>query len=105
MLGLHDNGCLVHKENSMVMLVDTAAGGVWNQKCTISRNEGILIPIWIAECDQGAKAFKTSSYKQLSDCARSFDLGKIKGLVKVDNIPVATLDALDYKTNIMNNVS
>ena len=42
----------------MVMLVDTAAGGVWNQKCTISRNEGILIPIWTGECDQGAKGMK-----------------------------------------------
>lgn len=103
--GLHDNGCLVHKENSMAMLVDTAAGGVWNQKCTISRNEGILIPIWIAECNQGAKDSQNSSYKQLSDCARSFDLGKIKGLVKVDNISVANLDAVDYTTKIMNNVS
>jgi hypothetical protein len=25
--GLNENGCLVHKENSMAMLVDTAAGG------------------------------------------------------------------------------
>ena len=103
--GLHDNGCLVHKENSTVMLVDTAAGGIWNQKCTISHNEGILIPIWTGECDQGTKGFENASEKQLSDCARGFDLGKIKGLVKVDNVTVATLDALDYKTNIMNNVT
>jgi hypothetical protein len=103
--GLQDNGCLIHKVNSMVMLVDSAAGGVWNQKCTISHNEGILIPIWTGECDHGTKGFETASEKQLSDCARRFDLGKIKGLVKVGNIPVATLDALDYKTNIMNNVS
>src|SRR6058998_2432920 len=44
--GLKQNGCLIHKENSTVMLVDTSAGGVWNQNCTISRNESILIPIW-----------------------------------------------------------
>jgi len=103
--GLRDNGCLVHKENSTVMLVDTAAGGVWSQKCTISRNEGIVIPIWIGECNQGQKGTENSSYKQLSDCARSMDLGKVKGIVKVDNIPVANLDAVDYKTKIMNNVS
>jgi hypothetical protein len=102
--GLHDNGCLIHKENSMVMLVDTAAGGIWNQRCTISHNEGILIPIWTGECDQGVKGLETSSYKELSDCARGFDLGKVKEQVKVDNIPVATLDAFNYKTNIMNNV-
>ena len=104
-LGLKENGCLVHKENSTVMLADTAAGGIWNQKCTISHNAGILIPIWTGECDQGTKAFETYSFKQLLDCARGFDLGKVRGQVKVDNIPVATLDALDYKTNIMNNVT
>src|SRR5947208_917016 len=63
------------KENSMVMLVDTAAGGIWNQKCTISSNEGILIPIWTGECDQGSKGYESYSFKQLSDCARGFDLG------------------------------
>ena len=105
LLGLNENGCLVHRENSMVMLADTAAGGIWNQKCTISHNAGILIPIWTGECDQGTKAFETYSFKQLLDCARGFDLGKVRGQVKVDNIPVATLDALDYKTNIMNNVT
>jgi len=102
--GLHDNGCLVEKVNSTIMLVDAGAGGIWNQKCTISRNDGILIPIWTGECDQGYKGFENASEKQLSDCARGFDLGKIKGQVKVDGIPVATLDALDYKTNVMNNV-
>jgi hypothetical protein len=105
LLGLSENGCLVHRENSMVMLADTAAGGIWNQKCTISHNAGILIPIWTGECDQSLKGFETASLKQLIDCARGFDLGKVKGQVKVDNIPVATLDALDYKTNIMNNVT
>ena len=104
-LGLKENGCLVHRENSTVMLADTAAGGIWNQKCTISHNAGILIPIWTGECDQGTKAFETYSFKQLLDCARGYDLGKVRGQVKVDNIPVATLDALDYKTNIMNNVT
>ena len=104
-LGLKENGCLVHRENSTVMLADTAAGGIWNQKCTISHNAGILIPIWTGECDQGTKAFETYSFKQLLDCARGFDLGKVRGQVKVDNIPVATLDVLDYKTNIMNNVT
>jgi hypothetical protein len=103
--GLKDNGCLMHKENSMVMLVDTAAGGIWNQKCTISRTEGILIPIWTGECDQALKGFEGYSFKQLSECARAYDLGIVKGQVKVDDIPVATLDAVDYKTNIMNNVT
>ena len=103
--GLSENGCLIHKENSTVMLADTAFGGVWNQNCTISRNDGILIPIWIAECNQGQKDCANYSFEELKKAARGFDLGKIKGLVKVDNIPVATLDAIDYKTNTMNNVT
>jgi len=102
---LNQNGCLIHKENSMVMLADTAAGGVWNQNCTISRNEGILIPIWTGECNAGEKDCLGQSFEGLTKAARGFDLGKIKGLVKVDNIPVATLDAVDYKTNTMNNVT
>jgi hypothetical protein len=89
----------------MVMLVDTSAGGVWNQNCTISRNESILIPIWTGECNAGEKDCLDQSFQELTKAARGFDLGKIKGLVKVDNAPVATLDATDYKTNIMNNIS
>jgi hypothetical protein len=104
--GLTENGCLVHRENSMVMLVDTAAaGGIWNQNCTISRNEGILIPIWTGECNQGAKDCLDQPFEQLSKVARGYNLGKIMGLVKVDNIPVAVLNVIDYKTNIMNNVT
>jgi hypothetical protein len=103
--GLKENGCLIHKDNSMVMLADTAFGGVWNQNCTISRNEGILIPIWTGECNAGEKDCLGQPFEELSKAARGFDLGKVKGLVKVDNIPVANLDAIDYKTNIMNNVT
>ena len=67
--------------------------------------EGILIPIWTGECNAGEKDCLGQSFEGLTKAARGFDLGKIKGLVKVDNIPVATLDAVDYKTNTMNNVT
>jgi len=103
--GLKENGCLIHKENSTVMLADTAFGGSWNQNCTISHNEGILIPIWTGECNQGVKECANDSFEDLSKAARGYDLGKVKGLVKVDNIPVAMLDATDLKANIMNNIT
>jgi hypothetical protein len=103
--GLKENGCLIHKENSTVMLVDTAAGGVWNQKCTISSNDGIMIPIWTGECNKAEKECQTYSFEQLSKAARGYDLGKIKGEVEVDNIPIAKLDVVDYTTNIIENVS
>lgn len=103
--GLMENGCLIHKENSMVLLADTANGGIWNQNCSISRNDGILIPIWTGECNAGEKDCLDQPFEQLSKAARGFDLGRIKGLVEVDNIAVAKLDVVDYKTNILNNVT
>lgn len=103
--GLKENGCLMHKENSMVMLLDTAAGGTWNQNCKISPSEGILIPVWTGECNNAEKGCEKLSFEQLKETARKYDLGKIKGEVNVDNIPVAKLDVVDYKTNNMENVS
>jgi hypothetical protein len=103
--GLKENGCLIYKNNSMVMLADTALGGVRSQNCTISHTEGILIPIWTGECNKGAKDCKDMPFDELSKAARNIDLGKVKGLVKVDNIPIAKLDVIDYSTIIKNNVT
>jgi hypothetical protein len=104
-VGLKENGCLMNKENSMVMLVDTAAGGKWTQQCKISQNDGIMIPIWTGECNQAETSCLDKPFEELTKAARGFDLGKIKGEVKVDNIPVAKLDVTDYTTNIKQNVS
>jgi hypothetical protein len=103
--GLKQNGCLMHKENSMVMLVDTAAGGKWTQQCKISQTDGILIPIWTGECNKAEKECVDYSYEQLKKAARGYDLGKIKGQVIVDNVPIAQLDVVDYATNVNKNVS
>jgi hypothetical protein len=104
--GLEENGCLMNKENSMVLLVDTSVGGVLNQKCTISHNEGILIPIWTGECNTAEKSCQDiKSLEELKEKARGEDVGKIKGDVKVDNIPIAKLDVKDYTTNTKENVS
>lgn len=103
--GLKKNGCLMNKENSMVMLVDTAAGGKWTQQCKISQSDGILIPIWTGECNKAEKECQNYSFEQLKKAARGFDLGKVKGEVKVDNIPIAKLDVVDYTTNTNENVS
>ncbi len=103
--GLEENGCLIHRESSMVMLADTAFGGIWNQNCTISRNEGILIPIWTGECNAGEKDCLDQPFEKLSEAARGFDLGKIRGEVKVDNVSIARLDVTDYETNLIHNVT
>lgn len=104
-LGLKDNGCFIHKENSVAMLIDTAVGGTWNQVCTVPSGTAFLIPLWTGECDRSAKGFETASFEELSKCARDFDLGKVSGEVKVDNILLAKLGAVDYTTSIANNVT
>lgn len=103
--GLNDNGCLVNKDKSVVMLVDTAAGGKMNQVCKISANQGILIPIWTGECDKASTGYENATFEQLSECARGFDLGKVSGEVKVDDKRIARLDATDLKANAMENVT
>ena len=87
------------------MLVDTAAGGIWNQVCKISPNQGILIPIWTAECETASKGYENATFEELSKCARDFDLGVINGQVKVDGKSVALLDVVDYTTNAIGNVT
>ena len=61
-------GCLVNKSDSIVMLMETTVGGSQNQDCTISSNQGILIPLWIAWCDSGTD--KEYPIAELSKCAK-----------------------------------
>lgn len=103
--GLTEGGCFLHIEKSVAMLLDTAAGGSWNQKCSVPSGTGFLIPLWTGECDRSSKGYETASFQELSKCARGFDLGKVSGEVKVDNIPVAKLSAVDYSSNTLNNVT
>jgi hypothetical protein len=102
---LKENGCLIHEEGSVVMLVDPAVGGKINQICQISSSEGILIAIWSGECDAAMPELQGARFEKISECARGFDLGKVKGLVKVDNVPIAKLDVVDYSINTMQNVT
>ena len=76
-------------------------------------NQGIMIPLWIAECDNSGgddPRHKSYSDEQLTKCAREqYNLGNIRSDVKVDGQPIAKLDVkqslipgsgkLDYKVN------
>lgn len=110
--GLVEDGCLLHRENSMVMLVDTAAGGIHNQKCTISHSEAILIPIWTGECNKGENGCKDAdsddgdmSFDELLKKAKEFNEGDITGEVTVDDTKIAELVVKDLKAHIMKNVT
>jgi len=103
--GLKENGCFIHKEGPMVMLVDPAAGGTISQKCNISPDQAILMVLWSGECDTATKNYEQASFNKLSECARGYDLGKVSAQVKLDNIPLAKLETQDYSTNIRDNVT
>jgi hypothetical protein len=118
-----DGGCLIHKVDSMVMLMQPIFGGVRTQNCSISSGDnetGIMIPLWTAWCDSGANLDDISNpsvnlNQKLTKCAREvYNLGNIGSEVKVDNMPVANLNvrmslnpdtSLDYRINFMNNVT
>ncbi len=108
------DGCLINKSESLVMLMETADTASAYQKCDISSKQGILIPLWIAWCSTGDPGHEHDSDEQLTKCAREgSNLGNIRSDVKVDGIPIANLDvrmslisgSLDYKINSLNNVT
>lgn len=113
------DGCIMNKNSSMVMLMETTVTGKPQQKCEISSKQGIIVPLWTAFMEDsvsqtGEQPFKGNSYEQLSKAAREIgDLGAITSLVKVDGVPVGKLDVvssmrggtLDNKTNSMDNVT
>lgn len=100
-----NDGCTLQREDSMVMLLDTAAGE-FIENCTISQNDGILIPIWTGECNRGEEGC-TEPHVDLKKKAREFDLGKVTGAVEVDKVAVAKLDVFDIDKiiTVMENVS
>lgn len=101
--GVKENGCLINKEGPVAMLMDPAIGGVHHQICEISPNQGILIPAWSALCSGALKGNENKSMKELSDCARQYNLGKVTVNAWVDNKPLAQVNAEDYKTiNLIN---
>ena len=101
--GVKENGCLINKEGPVAMLMDPAIGGVHHQICEIPPNQGILIPAWSALCSGAVKGSENKSFKELSECARQYNLGKVTVKAWVDNKSIAQVNAEDYKTiNLIN---
>jgi hypothetical protein len=110
------DGCLINKSESLVMLMETADTTSASQVCDISSTQGVLIPLWIGWADTAPipGASPRDPNEPLSKSAREeANLGNIRSEVKVDGIPVAKLDVrmslisgkLDYKINSLTNVT
>jgi hypothetical protein len=108
------DGCIMNKNSSMVMLMETTVTGKPHQVCEISSKQGIIVPLWTAFWEASTPEYMNKSYAELSKAAREIgDLGAITSLVTVDGKPIGKLDvvssmrggALDYKINSMDNVT
>jgi hypothetical protein len=108
------DGCLMNNNGSVVMLKGPAVVGSPRQVCEITSDQAIMIPLWVAWCDNTPGGRERDPNVPLSKCAREeYNLGNIKSDVKVDGVLVARLDvrmslvsgSLDYKIFTLDNVS
>jgi hypothetical protein len=117
-------GCLMvnndYKSAPVVMLMPTFDVSFPPiQKCQISSNQGIMLPLWAGWADHDTPGSCQAS--NLPQCSRLEDLGNIVSDLKVDGTPVAKLDvrlsvtpgmsmthlsgSLDYKINSLINAT
>lgn len=106
------DGCIINKSESLVMLIDTADVGTTDQTCTISSTQGIFVPLWIGWCDSSIGGERLN--EPFAKCAREeINLGNIRSDVRVDGTPVAQLDVkmslvsgeLNYQVNSLANIT
>ena len=65
------------------------------QKCNISTDKGIMIPLWLMWCDTAIPDHRDFRGPRLAQCAREeYNLGHIQSNVMVNRNKVATLNAL-----------
>lgn len=110
-----NGSCLIHKSDSMVMLLDLATEGKHELECNISSKDGIMIGSWNAFLENNDKDDLSANTppEQLSKLAKErLDLGAVTSDVKVDGKSIAKLDEIttlspnnivNTKVNTMNN--
>jgi len=111
-----NGSCLIHKSDSMVMLLDPSVGGKHELECDISSKDGIMIASWNGFFENNDKddVADNTPLGQLSKFAKEqVNLGAVTSDVKVDGKSIAKLDEistmsnnkLNYKINAMDNFS
>ncbi len=82
-----NGSCLIHKSDSLVMLIDPATAGKHELECDISSKDGIMIASWNAFFENNDKDSLPANTPtgQLSKLAKeNLDLGAVTSDVKVD---------------------
>ena len=111
-----NGSCLIHKSDSMVMLLDPSVGGKHELECDISSKDGIMIASWNGFFENNDKddVADNTPLGQLSKFAKEqVNLGAVTSDVKVDGKSIAKLDEistmsnnkLNYKINAIDNFS
>jgi hypothetical protein len=106
-----DGSCLIHKSDSMVMLLDPSVGGKHELDCDISSKDGIMIASWngVYYNAKGDELPDNTPTEQLSKLAKvRVNSGAVTSDVKVDGKSIAKLDEItskdgSYKINTMDN--
>lgn len=88
------NKCLIHSSDPMVMLMETTVKNSTQQVCTISREQGIMIPLWTSFQEDSIRNsdYPIYSSEELANLTKAlFDTGEVKSYVKVDGVLVAEM--------------
>jgi hypothetical protein len=97
---VENGGCIMNQNNSVVMLMETAQESQMTrnpieQSCTISSNQTIMTPMWVAWCDTAIPEHREFRGERLAQCAREeYNLGHIQSGVRIDGSPIAKLDVM-----------
>src|SRR6476659_4635287 len=103
-------GCLINKSDSFVMLMNPAdVGFPPHQACKISSKSGIMIPLWIAWCDNKTDLShiqnpKVNLDEQLTKCEREvYNLGNIRSDVAANASLTEVVTNTDMPTITISN--
>jgi hypothetical protein len=99
-----DGSCLIHKSDSMVMLLDPSIAGKHQLACDISSKDGIMVASWNGFYNEPNTAPENMSM----EAKKQVNWGAVTSDVKVDGKSVAKLDEITtkdggYKINTMDN--
>lgn len=92
------NRCLIRSSDYMVMLMETTVASETPQECTISADQGIIVPLWTAFQEDsikndGSRPYEKYTNEQMANVTKAvLNLGQVYAEVTVDGKLVAKLD-------------